>query len=316
VDYFSFEDVMSELELGEEELKRMVSEGELRAFRDENKMKFKKEDVESLKKGRITEPTIILPSTPSSETTDETVLDLDIGNETAALSDTSAQLAAVGKGRREEEDLIVPSEEVGSDQEETFIEEDTDTGLSTEPLKLADETAEETVAAEAVEEESPPPPPPRKRSGMTGVNRKVTARIPVAVEQEIERKRAHPVWTLFIFLALLASLYSGFFFVDMVRLESGQASAPSDMTAGTAEWVLNKFWQDPRWKAFHEKKLQEQGAKLPPFGDPDPRIKHQSYGKPTFLHDAEYAANQGAGGAPAGGAAPAPAPAPAPGEMK
>jgi hypothetical protein len=32
VDYFSFEDVMKELELGEEELKRMVSEGELRAF--------------------------------------------------------------------------------------------------------------------------------------------------------------------------------------------------------------------------------------------------------------------------------------------
>ena len=65
MDYFSCEDVMKELELGEEELKRMVSEGELRAFRDENKMKFKKEDVESLRKGRITEPTIILPSTPA-----------------------------------------------------------------------------------------------------------------------------------------------------------------------------------------------------------------------------------------------------------
>ena len=309
MDYFSFEDVMKELELGEEELKRMVSEGELRAFRDENKMKFKKEDVESLKKGRITEPTIILPSTPSSETTDETVLDLDIGQETAALSDTSAQLAAVGgKGRREEEDLVVPSEEVGSDQEETFIEEDTDTGLSTEPLKLADETAEETVAAEAVEEEAPPPPPPRKRTGMTGQQRKVTARIPVAVEQEIEKKRAHPVWTLFIFLALLASLYSGFFFVDMVRLESGQASAPSDVTAGTAEWVLTKFWQDPKWKNFHERKFE---GKAPPFGDPDPRIKHQGYTGPTFLHDKEYAANQTSG---AGGAAPAPAPAPGGGD--
>src|SRR5438093_701315 len=64
VDYFSFEDVMRELELSEEDLKRMVSEGELRAFRDENKMKFKRDDVEHLKKGRITEPTIILPSTP------------------------------------------------------------------------------------------------------------------------------------------------------------------------------------------------------------------------------------------------------------
>jgi len=316
VDYFSFEDVMKELELGEEELKRMVSEGELRAFRDENKMKFKKEDVESLKKGRITEPTIILPSTPSSETTDETVLDLDIGQETAALSDTSAQLAAVGgKGRREEEDLVVPSEEVGTDQEETFIEEDTDTGLSTEPLKLADEAAEETVAAEAVEEEAPPPPPPRKRSGMTGQQRKVTARIPVAVEQEIEKKRAHPVWTLFIFLALLASLYSGFFFVDMVRLESGQASAPSDATAGMAEWVLKKFWEDPKWRHFHESKFE---GKAPPFQDADPRIKHQPYTKPTFRTDKDWADNQAAGaGASRGeGAAPTPPPTTDKSEMK
>jgi hypothetical protein len=304
VDYFSFEDVMKELELGEEELKRMVSEGELRAFRDENKMKFKKEDVESLKKGRITEPTIILPSTPSSETTDETVLDLDIGQETAALSDTSAQLAAVGgKGRREEEDLVVPSEEVGSDQEETFIEEDTDTGLSTEPLKLADEASEETVQAEPVEEEvPPPPPPPRKRTGMTGVQRKVTARIPVAVEQEIEKKRAHPVWTLFIFLALIASLYSGFFFVDMMRLESGMASAPSDMTAGTAQWVLTKFWQDPKWRHFHEVKFE---GKAPPFGDADTRIKHQSYVGPTFLVDKEYAQNMSGNTSAPASAAPA-----------
>src|SRR5688572_1050040 len=293
---------MKELELGEEELKRMVSEGELRAFRDENKMKFKKEDVESLKKGRITEPTIILPSTPSSETTDETVLDLDIGQETAPLSDTSAQLAAVGgKARREEEDLVVPSEEVGSDQEETFIEEDTDTGLSTEPLKLADEAAEETVAAEAVEEEPPPPPPPRKRTGMTGVQRKVTARIPVAVEQEIEKKRAHPVWTLFIFLALVASLYSGFFFIDMMRMESGAATAPSDVTAGTAEWVLKKFWEDAKYRRFHENEFE---GKAPPFGDADTRIKHQAYDRPTFLTDKAYTENMGGNtSAPAGGAA-------------
>ena len=137
MDYFSFEDVMKELELGEEELKRMVSEGELRAFRDENKMKFKKEDVESLKKGRITEPTIILPSTPSSETTDETVLDLDIGQETAALSDTSAQLAAVGgKGRRE-----IPVEQVATGPGQTSLAADefvTEIKLPARPARSAD----------------------------------------------------------------------------------------------------------------------------------------------------------------------------------
>ena len=283
VDYFSFEDVMKELELGEEELKRMVSEGELRAFRDENKMKFKKEDVESLRKGRITEPTIILPSTPSSETQDETVLDLDIGQETAALSDTSAQLAAV-KGRGGEEDLVVPSEEVSTENEETFIEEDTDTGLSTEPLKLADEATEETIAAEAVgeevvEEAPPPPPPARKRTGQTGVVKRVTARIPVAVEEEIERKRPHWIWTLFIFLTFCMAGYGGFFAYDTFAMEAGVKDQPSPITAGMTEKILTKFWEDPKWVDFHVRRFH---GKQPPFGDPDPRIKHQDYNGPTF----------------------------------
>jgi hypothetical protein len=276
VDYFSFEDVMKELELGEEELKRMVSEGELRAFRDENKMKFKKEDVESLRKGRITEPTIILPSTPTSETQDETVLDLDIGQETAALSDTSAQLAAV-KGHTPGEtdaDLVVPTEEVSTENEETFIEEDTDTGVTTEPLKLADETNEETIAAEAVEEEVAPPPPPRKRTGQTGAHRRVSARIPVAVEEEIERKRPHWIWTLFIFLAFVTAAYGGFFAYDTFAMDMGKKERPSEITAGLTRWTLDKFWQDPNWVRFHTKRFH---GKEPPFGDPDPRIKHRSY---------------------------------------
>lgn len=310
VDYFSFEDVMAELELGEEELKRMVSEGELRAFRDENKMKFKKEDVESLKKGRITEPTIILPSTPSSETTDETVLDLDIGQETAALSDTSAQLSAVGG--KKEDDLVVPSEEVSKEEEETFIEEDTDTGLSTEPLKLADEAGtEETVEAQAVEEEVAPAPAPRKRTGMTGVQKRVSARIPMAVEEEIEKKRAHPIWTLFVFLALIASLYSGFFYWDMIRMEKGLQDQPSNLTGGMAEWVLQKFWKDPAWVKFHENRFD---GKAPPFEDYDKRFVHWPARKnyenkdvppgikgPTFRDQPM----------PPGSGAPAPAPEPA-----
>jgi len=298
VDYFSFEDVMRELELGEEELKRMVSEGELRAFRDENKMKFKKEDVESLRKGRITEPTIILPSTPSSENQDETVLDLDIGQETAALSDTSAHLAAVRSGRSApppEEDLIVPSEEVGTENEETFIEEDSDTGLSTEPLKLAEEATEETIAAEAVEEElPPPPPPPRKRSGQTGVNRKVTARIPVAVEEEIERKRPHWIWTLFIFFAFCAAGYGAFFAYDTFAMEMGKKDRPSAATEGMTLKVLNKFWEDQRWVNFHLKRFH---GKEPPFGDA--KTMHQDYKGPTFHLPPNPQTGAGAEAAPA-----------------
>ncbi len=266
-DYFSFEDVMRELELGEEELKRMVSEGELRAFRDENKMKFKKEDVESLKKGRITEPTIILPSTPTSETTDETVLDLDIGQEAAALSETSAQMHPV----KADDDLLLKHDEPSTETEETFIEEEGETGLSTEPLKLADEVSE-TVEAEAITE--PISEGPRRTRA-----RRATAQIPVAVEEEIERKRAHPVWTILIFIAFIASAYGGLFFYDSMRMESGKADQPSGMTAGLAEWASKQFWNDSKWRSFHTKEFQ--GGE-PPFTSDDPRLQHMRYEKPTF----------------------------------
>src|SRR5262249_53246089 len=147
------------------------------------------------------------------------------------------------------------------------------TELSTEPLKLADEAGtEETVEAQAVEEEvAPAPPPARKRTGMTGVQKRVSARIPVAVEEEIEKKRAHPIWTLFIFLAVVASLYSGFFYWDMIRMEKGLQDQPGTVTAGMAEFVLKKAWEDPKWVAFYKNKLD---GKEPPFEDYDKRIVH------------------------------------------
>ena len=285
-EYFSFEDVLGELELGEEDLKRMVSEGELRAFRDENKMKFKQEDVDALKKGRITEPTIILPSTPSTAegTTDETVLDLDIGQETSALSDTAPpddllleptadtepSVPQVGS----DDDLLIQTDEVGVEQEETFIEEEADTGLSTEPLQFADESVsetDETMEAPAVEE-AVAAGPVRARRPVAGVRaRGVGGAVPVAVEEELERKRAHPVWTFFVLLTFIVSAYGAVFFIDQMRMELGQADRPSGLTEGLAVWILEEnFWKDNLWTKFHEQELPREI----PFGDPDHRIKH------------------------------------------
>lgn len=313
-DYFSFEDVMGELELGEEELKRMVSEGELRAFRDENKMKFKKEDVENLKKGRITEPTIILPSTPATDKTDETVLDLDIGAETAALSETSASQPTVdfdeaafevkgkaptGRGKKAPEpadtddDLIVTepsSTDVTAEAEETFIEEESDTGLSTEPLKLADDaSAEETIEAETVSEEmttdTAEVAAPSRRGG-TRMGRRVTAQVPMAVEEEIERKRAHPIWTFFTIVTFVIAAFSGLFFYDMMRLESGAGDQPMGTTGGLAKWILEKqFWSDSKWTKYHEDEYPEGGAMKPPIKEEkNPLINYPDavYRGPSF----------------------------------
>ncbi len=48
-EFYSFDEALDELRLKEEELKRLVSEGEIRAFRDGDTMKLRRQDVESLR---------------------------------------------------------------------------------------------------------------------------------------------------------------------------------------------------------------------------------------------------------------------------
>jgi hypothetical protein len=47
-DFLSFEKALRELKLRSEELKKLVSEGEIRAYRDGDSMKFRREDIVSL----------------------------------------------------------------------------------------------------------------------------------------------------------------------------------------------------------------------------------------------------------------------------
>src|SRR5262245_44375826 len=79
VEYMTFQEVLEELQIDEEELKRLVSNAELRGFRAGSSMKFKKEDVMALKQGRETEPTIILTDSDQemgiAESSDELILE-------------------------------------------------------------------------------------------------------------------------------------------------------------------------------------------------------------------------------------------------
>jgi len=68
-DYLSFDEALRALQMQEAELRALVSQGKLRAFRDENTLKFRRSDVETLRKQRETEPTLVLrPSAPADET--------------------------------------------------------------------------------------------------------------------------------------------------------------------------------------------------------------------------------------------------------
>ena len=83
-EYYSFEEVLKDLKLEENELKRLVSAGEIRAFRDKNTMRFKAEDVARL---RSTSP----------ESADVELDDLDLD-----LDDAAAPVAPVAEEPAEE----------------------------------------------------------------------------------------------------------------------------------------------------------------------------------------------------------------------
>ncbi|MEK7466790.1 MAG: hypothetical protein AAB074_05175 [Planctomycetota bacterium] len=259
-DYFSFEDVLGELQLDEDELKRMVSEGELRAFRDENKMKFRKDDVESLKKGRVTEPTIILPAGGGSKAgrqaeTGETILDMDnVGgggvDETAMPqlesggSQESAKEETVSgdtTGITEEmifddSDLTVANEgpkSGGMATEETFIEGEGKTGMTTEPLQF-DEAAE---GAATVQEPSVKP----KRSGLQEQVQPRSGPQMMAVAPI----QSHPVLTTVLVLAALFLGMMGAVLLDNIRIvtdgDKNRINVPSGFAGDLAKMVVGTF---------------------------------------------------------------------------
>lgn len=115
-DFFSFDEALDELRLKEEELKRLVSEGEIRAFRQGDTMKLRRADVESLRAelsggdvvdlGDVVEDLVF---------EDDTAFD-DEGMATQEISDVDTiideDIEDVGEIDLEEEVLEVEEEEI------------------------------------------------------------------------------------------------------------------------------------------------------------------------------------------------------------
>ena len=166
VDYESFEDVLADLNIDESDLKRLVSEGSLRAYRDEDDMKFRKDDIHALKLsgGRLESlstdeggDSISLDDADSLEVveeTDETLLDVGGLSDDVDFEDTGAtSVPTVELDLGEEADATLTDELVFDDLEDdggldafgdadatvalddglTLGDED-DLGLETEPL--------------------------------------------------------------------------------------------------------------------------------------------------------------------------------------
>lgn len=179
-EFMSFEAALGELHLPADDLKRLVSEGEIRAFRDKGKTIFKKEDVRVLR-GALSHQPIIVPSSEGEEAPvevetgaevpedfEETVLnieglgEIDLGEEIGAgpaveeverpetqapdetfatIEETEAE-RTVRMGEEEElRDTIKMEETEVSEEEETFVLSESDLGDETESLELLDDTS-------------------------------------------------------------------------------------------------------------------------------------------------------------------------------
>ncbi len=87
-EYYSFDKALRELKLRSEELKKLVSQGEIRAFRDKDTMKFRKEDIEVLARRRPTDSEEVIEDLVFA---DEDTAD-DTGMATAQISEEDTLL--------------------------------------------------------------------------------------------------------------------------------------------------------------------------------------------------------------------------------
>ena len=136
-EFFSFDEALHELRLKEEELRRLVSEGEIRAFREGDTMKLRRSDVENLR----------------SELSGGEVVDLGgAGEELVFEDDTDVDAGMATEEISEIDTLLEEVEEVGELELEEIEDE------LEEADELEDERSARRAAAVAVEVEEPSEP--------------------------------------------------------------------------------------------------------------------------------------------------------------
>ncbi len=137
-EFYTFDEVLRQLSIDENRLKRLVSEGEIRAFREGDQMRFKRSEIDALagRAGR------------GSRSSDTSLTEI-------SLEDESQPTVNVAGGSADtlSDDLLVEDEPGGMrtaeiSSQDTYIDQG-DVGMSTEPIDFTeDEAGDEPEAIE------------------------------------------------------------------------------------------------------------------------------------------------------------------------
>jgi excisionase family DNA binding protein len=111
-EFFSFDEALRELRLKEEELRRLVSEGEIRAFREGDTMKLRRSDVENLR-SELSGGEVVDLGGAGEELVFEDDTDLDAGMATEEISEADTLLEEV----EEVQEVAVEEEALEVDEE-------------------------------------------------------------------------------------------------------------------------------------------------------------------------------------------------------
>jgi len=144
-EFYTFDEVVRQLKIDQNKLKRLVSEGEISAFREGDVMKFKKSEIDKL-----------MSKGTGSETSETVLSEITLEDEAPAFEESGETLT---------DDLVFESGEdkvqIGEgggkgeiSSQDTFIEpkgKGEEVGMSTEPIDLSADLTQE-VEEEEVEE--------------------------------------------------------------------------------------------------------------------------------------------------------------------
>jgi excisionase family DNA binding protein len=150
-EFYTFDEVVRQLKIDENKLKRLVSEGEISAFREGDVMKFKRTEIDK-----------IATKSGGSETSETVLSEITLEDEAPAFEESGETLT---------DDLVFESSDTGDkvdidDQaglkteeissQDTFIEDAGDeVGMTTEPIDLSADLTEEVEEEEIEEIDAP-----------------------------------------------------------------------------------------------------------------------------------------------------------------
>ena len=129
-EFYTFDEVLRQLNIDENRLKRLVSEGEIRAFREGDQMKFKRTEIDNLagKSGR-------------GGSSDTSLSEISLEDEPSNGGRGKKSGETLTDDLLEEPDLTkkagMKTAEISS--QDTFIDKGGDVGMSTEPIDFTEE---------------------------------------------------------------------------------------------------------------------------------------------------------------------------------